>query len=131
MRRDISSTFSSDCSWNLMLSRGILWRVPKYLLWRNASMRPSLYLALALGATVLTANPASAQVTYGKKPELPAPFATQTVGNGPDHSKPPAGFLPTVPAGFHVKIFAEGFQVPRFLAVAPDGDIFLADTGAG
>jgi glucose/arabinose dehydrogenase len=94
-------------------------------------MRSSLYLALALGATVLTANPASAQVTYGKKPELPAPFATQTVGNGPDHSKPPAGFLPTVPAGFHVKIFAEGFQVPRFLAVAPDGDIFLADTGAG
>ncbi len=94
-------------------------------------MRPSLYLALALGATVLTANPASAQVTYGKKPELPAPFATQTVGNGPDHSKPPAGFLPTVPAGFHVKIFAEGFQVPRFLAVAPDGDVFLADTGAG
>ncbi len=94
-------------------------------------MRSSLYLALVLGTTVLTANPASAQVTYGKKPELPAPFATQTVGNGPDHAKPPAGFLPTVPAGFHINVFAKGFQYPRFLAVAPSGDIFLADTGAG
>jgi glucose/arabinose dehydrogenase len=94
-------------------------------------MRSSLYLALVLGTMVLTANPASAQVTYGKKPELPAPFATQTVGNGPDHVKPPAGFLPAVPAGFHINVFAKDFQYPRFLAVAPNGDIFLADTGAG
>jgi glucose/arabinose dehydrogenase len=94
-------------------------------------MRSPLYFALVLGATVLAANPASAQVTYGKKPQLPAPFATQTVGNGPDNAKPPAGFLPTVPAGFHINVFAQGFMVPRFLAVAPDGDIFLADTGAG
>jgi glucose/arabinose dehydrogenase len=94
-------------------------------------MRSSLYLALVLGTTVLAANPARAQVTYGKKPELPAPFATQTVGNGPDHVKPPAGFLPTVPAGFHINVFAKDFQYPRFLAVAPNGDIFLADTGAG
>jgi len=94
-------------------------------------MRSSLYLALVLGTTVLTANPASAQVTYGKKPELPAPFATQTVGNGPDHAKPPAGFLPSVPAGFHINVFAQDFKVPRFLAVAPNGDIFVSDTGAG
>ncbi len=94
-------------------------------------MRLLLYLALVLGATVLAANSASAQVTYGQKPQLPAPFATQTVGNGPDHAKPPAGFLPTVPAGFHINVFAKGFVVPRFLAVAPNGDIFLADTGAG
>ncbi len=94
-------------------------------------MRSPLYLAVILGTAVLAANPASAQVTYGKKPELPAPFATQTVGNGPDHAKPPAGFWPTVPAGFHISVFAKDFKVPRFLAVAPDGDIFLADTGAG
>jgi len=94
-------------------------------------MRSPLSLSLVLGAMLLVAKPAGAQVTYGKKPELPTPFATQTVGNAPDLSKPPAGFLPTVPAGFHINIFAKDFQVPRFLAVAPNGDIFLSDTGAG
>jgi glucose/arabinose dehydrogenase len=36
-----------------------------------------------------------------------------------------------VPAGFRVNIFATGFQEPRWLAVAPNGDIFVADSGAG
>ena len=45
--------------------------------------------------------------------------------------KPPKGFLPTVPAGFQVNIFAEDFKRPRFLTTAPNGDIFVADTGAG
>lgn len=94
-------------------------------------MRTPAYLALILGAAVMAANPTSAQVTYGKKPQLPAPFATETAGNGPDKATPPAGFLPTVPAGFHINVFAKDFQVPRFLAVAPNGYIFLAETGAG
>jgi len=87
--------------------------------------------AMLLSVVLLAAVPASAQVTYGKKPNLPAPFATKSAGNGPDKSEPPQGFLPTVPAGFHVNIFATGLSVPRFLAVAPNGDIFVADTGAG
>jgi glucose/arabinose dehydrogenase len=36
-----------------------------------------------------------------------------------------------VPAGFRVNIFAASFKRPRLLTVAPNGDIFLADTGAG
>jgi glucose/arabinose dehydrogenase len=71
------------------------------------------------------------QVTHGQKPKLPAPFETKSAGNGPDRAKPPAGFLPTVPAGFRVNVFAEKFKQPRWLTVAPNGDIFLADTGAG
>jgi glucose/arabinose dehydrogenase len=43
----------------------------------------------------------------------------------------PADFKPTVPAGFNVSIFANGFKRPRWLAVAPNGDIFVADSGAG
>ncbi len=74
---------------------------------------------------------APAQVTHGQKPKLPAPFATNSAGNGPGSAKPPAGFLPTVPAGFRVNIFAASFKRPRLLTVAPNGDIFLADTGAG
>jgi glucose/arabinose dehydrogenase len=73
----------------------------------------------------------AAQVTHGQKPKLPAPFETKSAGNGPQREKPPAGFLPTVPAGFRVNVFAADFKVPRWLTVAPNGDIFLADTGAG
>src|SRR5260370_10203732 len=81
--------------------------------------------------TFLLPSLASSQVTHGQKPKLPPPFATNSAGNGPGSAKPPAGFLPTVPAGFRVKIFAASFKPPRLLTVAPSGDIFLADTGAG
>jgi glucose/arabinose dehydrogenase len=73
---------------------------------------------------------ASAQVTHGQKPNLPAPFATKSAGNGPGKAEAPEGFLPTVPRGFHINIFAKDFKTPRLLTVAPNGDIFLAETGA-
>ena len=72
-----------------------------------------------------------AQVTHGKKPDLPRPFATRSVRNWPGETKPPQGFLPTAPAGFRVNVFAAGFDEPRWLATAPNGDIFLADSRAG
>jgi glucose/arabinose dehydrogenase len=90
-----------------------------------------LFGAIVLSSINLTAVPAVAQVTYGKKPNLPAPFATKSAGNGPNDSKPPAGFLPRAPMGFQVSVYAKDFTRPRFLAVAPNGDIFVADTGAG
>jgi glucose/arabinose dehydrogenase len=81
----------------------------------------SLFLAASLPA----------QVTHGQKPKLPPPFETKSAGNGPSGTKPPAGFLPAVPPGFRVNVFAKDFKYPRWLTVAPNGDIFLADTGAG
>jgi len=84
-----------------------------------------------LAFTFLLPSLAPSQVTHGQKPKLPPPFATNSAGNGPGSAKPPAGFLPTVPAGFRVNIFAASFKRPRLLTVAPNGDIFLADTGAG
>jgi len=74
--------------------------------------------------------PGAAQVTHGQKPNLPQPFATKSAGNGPDKSQAPQGFLPTVPSGFHINIFAADFKHPRLLTVAPNGDLFLAETGA-
>jgi glucose/arabinose dehydrogenase len=93
-------------------------------------------LLKVVGASVLClalmpATPAVAQVTYGKKPQLPPPFTSKSAGNGPSSAKPPEGFLPTVPVGFHVNVFAKDFKYPRFLAVAPDGDLFVADLGSG
>lgn len=45
--------------------------------------------------------------------------------------QPPAGALPMVPAGLKVEVFASGFNMPRTLRVAPNGDIFLSESGAG
>lgn len=86
---------------------------------------------LALAFPFFLPSLVMAQVTHGQKPKLPAPFATNSAGNGPGRTKPPAGFLPTVPAGFRVNVFATNFKYPRWLSVAPNGDIFLADSGAG
>jgi len=73
-----------------------------------------------------------AQVTHGSKPQLPAPYATKSAGNPPEEERPPNGFMPTVPAGFQINIFASNFKQPRWLMVAPNGsDIFLADTHGG
>ncbi len=90
----------------------------------------SLSTAL-LAAGFLLSSSAAAQVTNGKSPELPPPFATKSAGNAPEVTKPPKGFLPTVPKGFSVNVFAVGFKAPRFLATAPNGDIFVADSAAG
>jgi glucose/arabinose dehydrogenase len=44
----------------------------------------------------------------------------------------PEGAIPKAPAGFLVNIFVDsGLRVPRQIRRAPNGDIFVADTGAG
>ena len=68
---------------------------------------------------------------YGVKPQLPLFSPTKSAGNPPEEEKPPKGFLPTVPQGFQINIFAAEFQQPRWSTVSPNGDIFLADTHGG
>ena len=66
-----------------------------------------------------------------KPADLPPPYATPSARN---RSQPLArrdGRMPRVPAGFAVNIFAEGFEHARWLAVAPNGDVFLAEPRAG
>ena len=36
-----------------------------------------------------------------------------------------------VPAGFKIEVFASGLSGPRFMAVAPNGDLLVAETGRG
>lgn len=86
---------------------------------------------LALAFSIFPLSQAPAQVTHGQKPKLPAPFATKSAGNGPEGVRPATGFLPTVPQGFRLNVFATSFKRPRWLTVSPNGDIFLADTGSG
>jgi len=43
----------------------------------------------------------------------------------------PKDALPKVPDGFAVQVFASGFKQPRTLRVAPNGDVFLSESGTG
>jgi hypothetical protein len=62
---------------------------------------------------------------------LPPPFATPSVGNTVRVVRPPADAKLKVLPGFEIKPFASGLAGPRLLRTAPNGDIFVAETGAG
>jgi len=62
--------------------------------------------------------------------DLPAPFATRSAGNGPRVVKRPDNAALSVPPGFTIRQFAAGLSDSRLLRVAPNGDIFIAETGA-
>jgi glucose/arabinose dehydrogenase len=63
--------------------------------------------------------------------DLPKPFATQSSSNGPKVVDRPADAWPKAPAGFKVELFATGLTNPRLIRTAPNGDMFLAETGGG
>jgi len=62
--------------------------------------------------------------------DLPPPFKIASAGNNPQVVRQPADAVLSVPPGFTARLFASGFTNPRLLRVAPNGDIFLAETGA-
>jgi glucose/arabinose dehydrogenase len=63
--------------------------------------------------------------------DLPAPFETRSVDNGPHMIPRPAGALPKVPPGFEVSMLTEGLENPRKIVTAPNGDLFIAESAAG
>ncbi|MDR3738791.1 MAG: sorbosone dehydrogenase family protein [Terracidiphilus sp.] len=63
--------------------------------------------------------------------DLPAPAPQESVDNGPDIVPRPANAWPIAPAGFKVELYAEGLDNPRLLRVAPNGDLFLAESESG
>jgi glucose/arabinose dehydrogenase len=63
--------------------------------------------------------------------DLPPPYATRSAGNPPRVVPRPADAAPKAPPGFDVALFASGLARPRALRVAPNGDIFVAETAAG
>lgn len=63
--------------------------------------------------------------------DLPRPGATPSVSNVSRVVARPATAVPQVPEGFRADLFAEGLSGPRIIRVAPNGDIFVAETSAG
>jgi hypothetical protein len=66
-----------------------------------------------------------------KPGDLPKPGATPSVASGPHMVTRPPSAVPQVPEGFKIGLFAEGISGPRVLRVAPNGDIFIAETRSG
>jgi glucose/arabinose dehydrogenase len=66
------------------------------------------------------------------KPEdLPAPFATPSVNNSPQVVARPDGAWPKAPAGFKVELYQSHMRNPREIITAPNGDLFVAESGPG
>ncbi|HLM58271.1 MAG TPA: sorbosone dehydrogenase family protein [Pyrinomonadaceae bacterium] len=63
--------------------------------------------------------------------DLPKPYETRSVDQGPRLVPRPEGAWPQVPAGFKVEEFAAGLQRPRLIRTAPNGDLFVAESYSG
>ena len=63
--------------------------------------------------------------------DLPAPAEDQSVDNGPSVVARPSNAWPVAPKGFKVELYATGLDNPRLLRVAPNGDLFLAESETG
>ena len=66
-----------------------------------------------------------------KPSDLPPPYATPSVRNRAAPLTRREGQVPRVPDGFSITPFADGLQHARWLAVAPNGDVLLAEPRAG
>lgn len=101
--------------------------------------------ALACACTVLFSGPLLAQDPRANLPrdeapgtrievrpsDLPRPFATGSVSNRASRVSRPANATLRVPPGFRTNLFAENLSHARWLEVAANGDVFLAEPRAG
>ncbi len=62
--------------------------------------------------------------------DLPAPDPASSVMNFATNVRRTEAQKPSVPAGFAVNLFASGLARPRLIRVAPNGDVFVAESGA-
>ena len=63
--------------------------------------------------------------------DLAPPNATKSANNFAQPSPRPADAFPKSVPGFKVDLFATGFDEPRELRTAPNGDVFLAESDKG
>jgi len=106
-------------------------------------------LAAAIIPTISTAQNAPGTVLTGKAAfgdwradapgvrrhitagDLPAPFASASTRNKVEATPNSSEGQLKAPAGFEVKLFAQGLQAPRLIRTAPNGDVFVAESEAG
>lgn len=63
--------------------------------------------------------------------DLPKPYATDAVDNSSAKVPRPPGTTLNVPQGFRADLFADELRGARYIAVAPNGDVFVALSDQG
>jgi glucose/arabinose dehydrogenase len=63
--------------------------------------------------------------------DLQEPDPGRSVSNGADEIRMPEGAGPKLPEGFSAEMIASGLEGPRVVRVAPNGDLFVANSRAG
>ena len=69
--------------------------------------------------------------------DLPRPTHFENDPEAPDFKRmakvvaAPQGKMPDVPKGFSVQVFARALKQPRVIRIAPNGDIFVSESGSG
>jgi glucose/arabinose dehydrogenase len=114
---------------------------------RDCFVVVSIVFAVTVTAVCQTPTPSQQAVTPPKLPEivqtdrlqifsydstkLPAPYHTESARRPSRVIPQPENATLTVPKGFKVNVYAEGgFTYPRWMALAPNGDVFVADSRA-
>lgn len=62
--------------------------------------------------------------------DLQAPDESKSVDNPAEPIKMPEGTKPLLPKGFSAELVASGIKSPRTIRIAPNGDVFVADSKA-
>src|SRR5438105_13211555 len=105
----------------------------------KVALRFSLLILLALplrGPSTLQFRGSQASARqlqhYQFQPDtLPQPSETSSAENAPSIEEKPANAALHLPLGFVIAEFAADLRGPRWMAQAPNGDIFVAESRAG
>ncbi|MCP3103061.1 sorbosone dehydrogenase family protein [Myxococcus sp. K15C18031901] len=76
---------------------------------------------------VVPMTPTPIHVTLGA---LPPPFATPSATKNPTSFPPSASSTVRAPAGFAVNVFADQLTTPRWMVLAPEGDVLVVESSS-
>ena len=131
----------TDCNgafgcWSASMTRGI---VPAAVIAAFATCvlspgilaQPNSLGELLVGKAAFGDWRTDAPLVRRKITDLPPPYATRSAANPPRVVAQPVGAMPKAPPGFQVELFASNLRDPRMVRVAPNGDIFIAESEPG
>src|ERR1700733_3736651 len=100
------------------------------MIWKSALTLACGFSALLACGWAMAADEPGQHFSFPPD-HLAKPHATPAVDNSSQKISRPAGAMPKAPPGFSVSVFAPHVPGARFMAVAPNGDVFVAESDAG
>lgn len=91
------------------------------------------FAGILLGLIALSSSALAQEqkLTHIQADKLPPPYDTPSANNGPIVTEKPEGATLRAPSGFKVEVYASRLNNPRWCGSAPNGDVFVAESGAG